>query len=179
MSRGDPEAILQRADCLPSATRERFALHGLSDVDDTVAECFELTLQTVECFVAHRLEPKKRIARMLVGANELVEFEMHGVGIAVLRVLDEEHHEKSHDGSSGIDDELPRVREVKERPRRGPEEDDHECDQKGMRPSNELGGSLSKFVKPGIHPFRIPRRHEPNRRSRAIEMNGRSRDNER
>jgi hypothetical protein len=38
---------------------------------------------------------------------------MHRFGVAVLGVLDQEHHQKGDDGGSGIDDELPRIGKMK------------------------------------------------------------------
>lgn len=43
-------------------------------------------------------------------ADDLVQLGLHGRRIAVLRVLDEEHHQERYDGSAGVDDKLPSVR---------------------------------------------------------------------
>src|SRR5690349_1083299 len=50
-------------------------------------------------------------------ADELIQLHLDRLRIAVLRVLDEEHHEKGDDRRSRIDDELPCIAEVKKRPR--------------------------------------------------------------
>src|ERR1700761_5201252 len=38
---------------------------------------------------------------------------MHFPTVAVLRILDQEHHQERDDSGAGVDDELPRVRVVK------------------------------------------------------------------
>src|SRR5579883_1248321 len=48
---------------------------------------------------------------------------MNGGGILVLRTLDQEHHQKRDDRSAGVDDELPGIGEVEERPQNSPEDD--------------------------------------------------------
>src|ERR1700756_3285925 len=42
-------------------------------------------------------------------ADDLVQLQVNGPGIAVLRILDEEHHEERDDGGRGVDHELPRI----------------------------------------------------------------------
>jgi predicted Fe-Mo cluster-binding NifX family protein len=42
-------------------------------------------------------------------ANQFVKLSLHSGTIAVLRVLNDEDHEKRNYGSARIDDELPRV----------------------------------------------------------------------
>jgi hypothetical protein len=58
------------------------------------------------------------------GANQLVEFDLHGGGVSVLRVLDEKHHDESDDGGRCVDDELPCVAVLKNRARDEPNGDD-------------------------------------------------------
>ena len=50
---------------------------------------------------------------------------MHNFGIPVLRVLDQEYHEKRNYGCGGIDDQLPGVRKLKSRSSEQPYEDDY------------------------------------------------------
>jgi hypothetical protein len=42
--------------------------------------------------------------------DELVEFNLNRHAIPILRILDQEHHEKGDDRRTGIDYELPRIR---------------------------------------------------------------------
>lgn len=63
--------------------------------------------------------------------DELVELCLHRLPIAILRVLQEEHHQKGDDRRACVDDEFPRVTEAKKRPGDGPQKNDddgsHEC----------------------------------------------------
>jgi hypothetical protein len=86
----------------------------------------ELRLELVELGVVEVFEPHQPIAREGVRSDQLVELQVESVRISVLGVLDEEHHEERHDGRSRVDHELPRVREVEERARDAPHDDDGE-----------------------------------------------------
>src|SRR6185369_7027633 len=59
--------------------------------------------------VLHLLQVQQRVVRALGRANELIELHLDGFGIPVLRVLDQEHHEKRDDRRTGVDDQLPGV----------------------------------------------------------------------
>jgi hypothetical protein len=90
------------------------------------AKSDELPLQVVEFFFRHLLEIDQTIARAFDAADQLVELEMNGLRVAVLRVLDKKNHEKGHDCHAGVDDELPRVRVVEQGAGRGPGDDGRE-----------------------------------------------------
>src|SRR4029453_13174038 len=49
---------------------------------------------------------------------------MHGLGVTILCVLNQKHHEEGDDCRSGVDDQLPRVREMKRRSGDKPDEND-------------------------------------------------------
>ena len=49
---------------------------------------------------------------------------MHCFGVAVLRVLNQKHHQKSDDGRSRVDDQLPRIGKMKSGAGDEPHEDD-------------------------------------------------------
>ena len=57
-------------------------------------------------------------------ANELIEFQMDRFRIAVLRILNQEHHQESDDGRAGVDDQLPRIGKMKGRAGQRPDHDD-------------------------------------------------------
>ena len=59
----------------------------------------------------------------LRGADQLVELDLHGLGVAVLRVLDQEHHQERDDRGAGVDDELPGVAEAEDRSSDAPRDD--------------------------------------------------------
>jgi hypothetical protein len=53
---------------------------------------------------------------LINGLDDFIEFQVNGAGVPVLRVLNQKHYEKSDDGRSRIDNELPRVGVVEVRP---------------------------------------------------------------
>ena len=69
-----------------------------------------LFLKPLEFVIRQLLEPHQRSARARHATDELVEFQMDCFGISVLSVLNQEHHQKGHDGSACVDHELPCVR---------------------------------------------------------------------
>ena len=55
---------------------------------------------------------------------------MHRFGVAVLGVLNQEHHQKSDNGCSGINNELPRIGEMKDRSSHAPDQNDQKRNDK-------------------------------------------------
>src|SRR5262245_33999704 len=82
------------------------------------------------------------------GANELVELQMNGGGVAVLGALNQEHHQERDDGGARVDDELPGVREAEERTRNGPDDDDRERGAKGGRLASQDRHAVSEVTEP-------------------------------
>src|SRR6185369_1101453 len=72
------------------------------------------------------LDADELVARMADGADQLVELGLDRRSVAVLRVLDEEDHQERDDGRAGVDDQLPGVRIVEQRPGHEPDDDDQE-----------------------------------------------------
>src|SRR5262245_24165076 len=80
-----------------------------------LAEGFQLAL--LELFEVHQ-----RVVA-LGDADQLVELDLQRRRVAVLRVLDQEHHQESYDGRAGVDDELPGVAVAEDRARHQPGDD--------------------------------------------------------
>src|SRR5205814_432341 len=80
-------------------------------------ELLELALESV---IGIGLRPDVPVARLRDRADELVQLQLGRLRIAVLGVLDEEHHQEGHDRGPGVDDELPGVRETEHRTRDRP-----------------------------------------------------------
>ena len=66
-------------------------------------------------------------------ADELIELQMDGPRIPILRILNEEHHKKRENGGAGVNDELPGIREAEKGTRRSPENDDESSEHEGPR----------------------------------------------
>src|SRR5882672_2713857 len=76
---------------------------------------------------------------------------MHCMSVSVLGVLNEKHHQECHDRGPGVDNELPRVREVKDRARQTPYRDDERGKEEGSGVAHHLRGRLGKLSKPPVH----------------------------
>ena len=87
---------------------------------------FKRRFDSLQLVLAEILEAKHLVPRVLVGADKFVEFELYGGRVAVLGVLEKEHHQEGDNGRAGIDDELPGVRVMKEGAGDGPCDDQHE-----------------------------------------------------
>jgi hypothetical protein len=72
----------------------------------------------------HILQIQQGISRGPIDPDQLVELEMKCARVAALRTLDEEHYQDSHNGSSGVNDQLPRIGPAGERSRNRPDEED-------------------------------------------------------
>src|SRR6266566_6270146 len=87
------------------------------------ADALELFFELFQILIRKLFKIDQFISRAFDGANDLIKFQMNGFGIAVLRVLNQEHHEECNDRRGGIDDELPGVGEMKGRPSEAPHGD--------------------------------------------------------
>ena len=76
-----------------------------------LAQASKLLLELENLLVTCVLEIRKNVSGLVLRANELVEFEMNRLRVAVLSRLDQKDHEKCDDGRARVDDELPRVAE--------------------------------------------------------------------
>jgi hypothetical protein len=76
------------------------------------ADTLELFLEVLEVFIGEPFKINKLVSSAFNCTYNLVEFQINGFRVTVLRVLDEEYHEEGDDGRASIDNELPGVREV-------------------------------------------------------------------
>jgi len=103
---------------------------------------FTFIAQFIKFFVREMLNPDKCI---LSGADshEFIELDLDSGAIAILRVLNQENHEKGNNGGPGIDDELPSIRVTKYRPCDRPDNDhanrQHERESSACRPRGGIG----------------------------------------
>ena len=83
------------------------------------------------------LQVEERVVRTLGRTNQLIELDLNGFGVAVLCVLNQEHHQERDDRGSGIDNELPRIAEREDRSCNGPDQNDRDRERKDFRTSAE------------------------------------------
>src|SRR5262245_58487065 len=116
-----------------------------------LAKVAELLAQGVELLFRQFLEIDEIIAGAIDRANELVELDLKSHAVAVLRVLDQEHHEKRDNGCRRIDDELPALRETDKGPPCCPEDQEHAGDGENHRPTGLPSHHRRKFGKNLVH----------------------------
>lgn len=74
-----------------------------------LGDASELLFEQLQLLFGKIFEHHEIVASAFHGANQFIEFEVDRFGVAVLHVLDEEHHEKGDDGGAGVDDQLPAI----------------------------------------------------------------------
>src|SRR5689334_11165178 len=67
-------------------------------------------------------------------ANEFVQFDLYCCAIAILRILNQEDHQKGDNCGAGIDNQLPGVRIVEHRPGGTPNDHNRQRDYKRIGP---------------------------------------------
>lgn len=72
--------------------------------------------QLVQILGIQVIQGHEGVLRILRGPNQFVEFQVQDVVIAILCVLDEEHHQEGDDRCGGVDDQLPGVVVIEVRP---------------------------------------------------------------
>ena len=66
--------------------------------------------------------------------------------VAVLGVLDQEHHQEGDDRRAGVDDELPGVGEAEDRPADRPDDDDRAAEDEGDRPPGRVRDAAGEMA---------------------------------
>src|ERR1041385_7390869 len=94
-------------------------------------EILVLHLEAVQLSLRQLLQVQELAARPVRGLDDLIELDVQRLGVARLRVLDEEHHEERHDGGPRVDHELPGVAEPEEGARDGPHDDGPQGEEEG------------------------------------------------
>ena len=83
-----------------------------------------ILVQIFEFFVGEILDRSKFVFGALHGQHQFGQLELDRQCVAVLRILNQKHHQECDNGGAGIDDELPRVGVMKGRTRGGPDDND-------------------------------------------------------
>ena len=105
-------------------------------------------LDAVELLVLELLEVEQHVVPALREPDQLVELHLDRLRIAVLGVLDQEHHQESHDGGAGVDDQLPRIAEAEDRAGDAPQRDHQDGDGEGEGPAARTRRPLGKAGEP-------------------------------
>jgi len=89
-----------------------------------LADAFELLFKFFQILIRKVFKIDQFVSRAFECADDLVQLQLKCLGIAVLRVLNEKHHQERDDGGASVDDELPGIGEMKSWPGESPDHDD-------------------------------------------------------
>jgi hypothetical protein len=103
------------------------------------------------------LEIEQRVVRALRRADQLVELDLDRFGVAVLGVLDQEHHQERHDRRRRVDHELPGVAEIEQRPADQPGHDQERGPRKRRWAPAETRSDFRELRIPGFVLHRLSR----------------------
>ena len=124
---------------------------GLMRARGLFAQAPEFLLDLFQFFVGELFEVYQLVTRARQSSNEFVQFEMDGLRVAVLRILDQEHHQEGHDSCAGVDDKLPCVRIMKGRPEGCPDDDDQKGNRESGWAAQDCGALSRKNMKSVLH----------------------------
>ena len=122
-------------------------LAALAAVVAFFADLLVLVGEFLQFIVGEMLDVDHLVVCLVDGLDDLVELQVDGAGVAVLRVLDQEDHEEGDDGGAGVDDELPSVRIVEVRARDKPQGDYQQRGEECPLRADHVGGQRGKDVK--------------------------------
>jgi hypothetical protein len=86
---------------------------------------FAFLAQLIDFIVRQVLYAYQRIL-CVTHPDEFIQLHLNGGAIAVLRILDQENHQESDDGSGGVYHQLPSIGEIEDGSCHGPR-DNHSC----------------------------------------------------
>ena len=128
---------------------------GLRDVrvalSRLLVQPLEFIFEPLQLLVGKVLKIDKFIARAFKGPDQLVEFQLNGFPVAVLRVLDDKDHQEGDDSRASIDDELPSVGVVKLRSGCGPHDNHQDRKSEGPCCAQHNRGSAREGTKRVAH----------------------------
>jgi hypothetical protein len=104
---------------------------------------FESASDLLDFTVRQMFYPNELVPGVTRGADEFVEFCLNGGRIAILRVLNQENHQESHDRRGCIHDQLPCVGPVEHRPCDYPQQDNEYRQRECCRLAGERGNTRS------------------------------------
>ena len=97
----------------------------------------------VELVLLELLQVQQRDVGALRDPEQLIQLDLQRLGVAILRVLNQEHHQEGDDGGPRVDHELPAIAEPKERAGQDPHEHDTGGEEEGDglsgQPADRLG----------------------------------------
>src|SRR5262249_45389056 len=118
-----------------------------SSVFGALSQVLKLFFQFLELVLGHLFQVDQLITCAFQCADKLVKLQMDHLGVAVLSVLNQKHHEKGHKGGRGVDNELPGIGKMKRGPGDEPDDDDNQRTDKCPRAAKNHRRSSRERVK--------------------------------
>ena len=111
------------------------------------SESLKLFFEFLELFIGEIFKIDKVISRTFKRADHLVQFEMHGFGVTILSVLNQEYHQEGDNGRGGVDDQLPRVGKMKSGTSEEPDGNNKHSSSKSPGAAENHGGMAGENTK--------------------------------
>src|SRR5262245_10625999 len=111
----------------------------------------EVSVQFLELLFCAVFQVDQAVAGTLGASNQFIELEMNRSRIAILSVLNQEHHQESNDRGARIDDQLPGVGEAEDGPRNGPHNENYYRADEGPWRADKLRGPAGDLVEEIVH----------------------------
>jgi hypothetical protein len=108
-------------------------------------------MQVVQFRVAEIFHLHQGRARRLDGSNQLVQFKLDDLGIAILCILNQKHDQEGAERSGRVDDELPSIGVVEARSDKAPNDDARNCKKKCPRRTDRVRGPMRKLPEVFFH----------------------------
>jgi hypothetical protein len=112
-----------------------------------LANVLKLLLEFFQVLIRESFKIDKFVSRALNRSDYLIELQMNGFSVAILRVLNQEHHQEGNDGGAGIDDELSGIGVMKSRSSRAPNNDNETGNDERPCATQNARGFTSKNAK--------------------------------
>jgi hypothetical protein len=106
----------------------------------------ELLGQRFQLLFREIFKIEKIVSRTSHCADQFIEFQVNRTGIAVLCALNQKNHQECDDGGAGIDYQLPRIRELKQRASDSPNYHNEDRDEKCPGRSDNFGNASREAV---------------------------------
>jgi hypothetical protein len=89
-------------------------------------------------------------------SDQLIEFRLDGGTVSVLRVLNEENHQKSDDCGRCVDEKLPSLGKTHRGPGNEPQSNETTASREGQRLSSRSGDGICRGRKHSFHVLKAP-----------------------
>ncbi len=120
-----------------------------------------MLVKSPQLILGKMLHTDESIARAFERRHDLVQLQLHRLGVLVLGALDQKDHQEGHDAGDGVDHQLPTIGKVEDRTRHRPGKHEGAGDGESPRAARPVGGCqrepLEGEAEPALLLFRLHR----------------------